>query len=253
MVSTSPIRQIPLSLAHPLDPLSANEIRQTVAILRTYVNSGSSSSDDVQQILFNSISLHEPNKYAVLLWAGTFTEKQIKVAGGSVAPLLRQAEVSSSSGSGSVGRYLRIQVHLIDPIRGNSFEAVVNLPSNLPNQLDVQPGVHSWKAIEGLLQPSLQPEELLWAEDVCKKDLKVKAACDAVGIAQESIAVDGKLLLHALYRNILADMARMVHWERRAIPWQKTPAMFCLCEITSKRQPLRTPLRFRASHRLAHR
>jgi hypothetical protein len=48
-------------------------------------------------------------------------------------------------------------------------------------------------------------------------------------------------------------MARMVHWERRAIPWQKTPAMFCLCEITSKRQPLRTPLRFRASHRLAHR
>ena len=81
---------------------------------------------------------------------------------------------------------------MIDPILGKSYEAVVNLPSNVPNQPEVQPEVCDWKSIEGVLQPSLQPEELLWAEEVCKKDAKVKAACDAIGIDVESIAVDGK-------------------------------------------------------------
>jgi primary-amine oxidase len=81
---------------------------------------------------------------------------------------------------------------LIDPVLSRSYEAVVNLPSNIPNQPEVEANVSSWKGIDGLLQPSLQPEELLWAEEVCKKDPKVKAACDAVGIAQDSIAVDGK-------------------------------------------------------------
>lgn len=81
---------------------------------------------------------------------------------------------------------------MIDPVLGKSYEAIVNLPSNIPNQPEVEASVSSWKGIDGLLQPSLQPEELLWAEEVCKKDAKVKAACDAVGIAQESIAVDGE-------------------------------------------------------------
>ena len=81
---------------------------------------------------------------------------------------------------------------MIDPVLGKSYEAIVNLPSNVPNQPEVEASVSSWKGIDGLLQPSLQPEELLWAEEVCKKDEKVKAACDAVGIAQDSIAVDGE-------------------------------------------------------------
>lgn len=81
---------------------------------------------------------------------------------------------------------------MIDPVLGKSYEAIVNLPSNVPNQPEVEASVSSWKGIDGLLQPSLQPEELLWAEEVCKKDAKVKAACDAVGIAQDSIAVDGE-------------------------------------------------------------
>ena len=75
---------------------------------------------------------------------------------------------------------------------------MVNLPSNIPEQPKVVPNVCSWKGIEGLLQPSLQPEELLWAEEVCKKDAKVKAACDAVGIAQDSIAVDGESIATSL-------------------------------------------------------
>lgn len=83
-------------------------------------------------------------------------------------------------------------MHLIDPVAGQSFEAVVDLPSNLPKQPETKASVSDWKVIDGLLQPSLQPEELLWAESICQKDPKVKAACDAVGVDQQSIAVDGK-------------------------------------------------------------
>lgn len=35
-------------------------------------------------------------------------------------------------------------------------------------------------------------QELLWAEEVCKRDPMVKKACDAIGIKQEDIAVDGE-------------------------------------------------------------
>lgn len=91
---------------------------------------------------------------------------------------------------------LTFQVHLIDPVSGQSFEAIVDLPSNLPKQPEIKPAVSDWKVVEGLLQPSLQPEELLWAESICQKDAKVKAACDAVGVDQASIAVDGKSFYH---------------------------------------------------------
>jgi hypothetical protein len=122
---------------------------------------------------------------------------------------------------------------LIDPVLGKSYEAVVNLPSNIPDLPEVEASVSSWKGIDGLLQPSLQPEELLWAEEVCKKDAKVKAACDAVGIAQDSIAVDGTFIsLHSSMWNG-ADTQRMVYRKRRAISWSKIAAMFRLCQTPS--------------------
>jgi Cu2+-containing amine oxidase len=97
MVSASSTRTIPPSLAHPLDPLTASEIRQTVGAVRTYVKTSDDAPKSVEKILFNSISLHEPNKYAVLKWAGTFSEKEIRNAGCSIEPLKRQAEVRSPS------------------------------------------------------------------------------------------------------------------------------------------------------------
>jgi Cu2+-containing amine oxidase len=93
MVSLSSTRNIPPNFAYPLDPLTASEIRQTVGALRSYVKSGLEATEKVEKILFNSISLHEPNKYAVLLWAGTFSEKEIRATGASIEPLVRQAEV----------------------------------------------------------------------------------------------------------------------------------------------------------------
>lgn len=97
MVSTSSTRTIPPTLAHPLDPLTASEIRQAVATVRSYVKVEAKAPKPIEKILFNSISLREPNKYAVLLWAGTFTEKQIRAAGCEIEPLIRQAEVSRLS------------------------------------------------------------------------------------------------------------------------------------------------------------
>ena len=74
--------------------MTANEIRQTVAALRSYVKQGAEAPKPIEKILFNSISLHEPNKYAVLLWAGIFSEKEIMASGAVIEPLIRQAEVS---------------------------------------------------------------------------------------------------------------------------------------------------------------
>lgn len=95
MIAVPTPRSIPAHLAHPLDPLSSREIRLAVGALRSHVQQGAESAKPIEKILFNSISLIEPNKYAVLLWAGTFTEKQIRAAGGEIAPLIRQAEVSA--------------------------------------------------------------------------------------------------------------------------------------------------------------
>ena len=58
------------------------------------------ATEKIEKILFNSISLHEPDKYAVLLWAGTFSEKEIRATGAAIEPLVRQAEVRSQPLSG---------------------------------------------------------------------------------------------------------------------------------------------------------
>ena len=100
MVSPSSTRNIPPRFAHPLDPLTASEIRQTVGALRSYVKTSLEATEKIEKILFNSISLHEPDKYAVLLWAGTFSEKEIRATGAAIEPLVRQAEVRSQPLSG---------------------------------------------------------------------------------------------------------------------------------------------------------
>jgi Cu2+-containing amine oxidase len=83
------------SFAHPLDPLSVDEIKQTVSALRAYVEKGAQAPKPIEKILFNSIDLREPNKYAVLLWRGLFSAEEVKEVGGDPkTPLLRQAEVS---------------------------------------------------------------------------------------------------------------------------------------------------------------
>ncbi|WVR04520.1 hypothetical protein IAU60_001524 [Kwoniella sp. DSM 27419] len=164
------------SHAHPLDPLSPSEIKQAVAAVRAFLVTDKYNGKPVERPLFNSISLKEPSKYAVLRWSGLFNAKELVDAAGDLAnePLKRQADV-----------------HLICPVTSQSFEGVVDLPSNVTKGQQHEAEVASWTALEELVQPSLQTEELIWAEEVCQKDPKVKEACDAIGIKQEDIAVDG--------------------------------------------------------------
>lgn len=77
--------------AHPLDPLSPAEINQVVESLRAHISNLPENKYKPKNALFNSISLKEPAKAAVLSWAGLFTEAEL----GSVPDLKREADVSS--------------------------------------------------------------------------------------------------------------------------------------------------------------
>ncbi|WWD15630.1 hypothetical protein CI109_100052 [Kwoniella shandongensis] len=161
--------------AHPLDPLSATEIRLAVDAVRAFLATNKYAGKPVEKPLFNSISLREPPKYSVLRWSGLFSAKDFEEAGADAnAPVKRQADI-----------------HLICPITSQSFEAIVDLPSNLPEYKKTDAVVSVWTPLHELIQPSLQTEELIWAEEICQRDPKVKEACDAIGIKQEDIAVDG--------------------------------------------------------------
>ncbi len=88
-----------------------------------------------------------------------------------------------------------LQVHLLDSVTGRGFECIVDLPSNLPHSKEVSPAVSSWVSLAADIQISLQVEELLWAEDICRMDEKVIKACREVGVEPENLYVDGEQFL----------------------------------------------------------
>ena len=80
--------------AHPLDPLTPEEIRSTAQAVRDYVATGDHAGKPIQKIQFNVVSLREPGKLAILSWAKLFPEEQLADVGGKREPLKRQADVS---------------------------------------------------------------------------------------------------------------------------------------------------------------
>ncbi|BEJ17521.1 hypothetical protein CspHIS471_0609220 [Cutaneotrichosporon sp. HIS471] len=164
--------------AHPFDPLTQDEIRASVAAVHAFIKKGGYVGEPAVP-LFNTISLRESPKADVLRWMGLFSDKEITaIAVTQASALMRQADL-----------------HIICNESKRGFEAIVDLPSNLPagDNVAVVPEavVSSWIRLDVDIQPSLQTEELLWAEEICRKDAKVKEACDAVGINQEDVYVDG--------------------------------------------------------------
>lgn len=80
--------------AHPLDPLTAAEIRQAVAAVRAHMDKGEFAGAPAKP-LFNSVAIKEPPKYDLLNWAGIFTPKEIAaVSSAPIQPVKRQADVS---------------------------------------------------------------------------------------------------------------------------------------------------------------
>ncbi|GHJ87119.1 hypothetical protein NliqN6_3521 [Naganishia liquefaciens] len=155
--------------AHPLDPLTAAEILLTSKAVRTH---SSSLPVPLERLLFNSISLREPPKLSVLRYMGIVQDPEVKAASSEIK---RQAIV-----------------HLLDSATARAFEAIVDLPTNLRDgvQVDV-PFVSDWVALEGTVQPSLQVEELLWSEEICRKNPEIAKAARAVGVEPENLYVDG--------------------------------------------------------------
>lgn len=88
------------------------------------------------------------------------------------------------------------QVHCLDAATARAFECLVDLPTNLPSHgsstSDSKAVVSTWTALPGTTQPSLQVEELLWAEDICRADKKIIEALREVGVKPEDCYVDGQ-------------------------------------------------------------
>jgi primary-amine oxidase len=97
MMSSTSLGKTLTAHAHPLDPLTAAEIRATVSAVRSHIAKSPEAPKPIERALFNSISLREPAKYAVLEWSGLFSKKDLVAAGAKEnGKLLRQADVSCS-------------------------------------------------------------------------------------------------------------------------------------------------------------
>lgn len=87
------VTDVNANLAHPLDPLTAQEIKLAVDTVRAFVAKGDFEGAPATP-LFNSVSLLEPPKYDILRWAKTFTPKELAAVGAEPKPITRQADVS---------------------------------------------------------------------------------------------------------------------------------------------------------------
>jgi Cu2+-containing amine oxidase len=90
------ITKLNSSSAHPLDPLSPSEIEAASAAVREYVANLKDGEPRPEHILFNTITLYEPPKAAVLKWSGVIPVQQLSEP---FPALVRQAEVHLDSGS----------------------------------------------------------------------------------------------------------------------------------------------------------
>lgn len=139
-------------------------------------------------------SLYEPSKVAVLNWAGVIPRDELP---DEIPELVRQADVrlhAHPSFLRNEADQLLLQVHILCP-SGRAFVAVVDLPSNLrssPGKASQSAKVAVWTPLDKDVHPSLQTEELLWAEEVCRKDEKVIAAMAEIGVTPENLYVDGQ-------------------------------------------------------------
>lgn len=84
--------------AHPLDPLSAFEISAAVSAVRAHIQKGIyATKKPIEKTVFNSVTLREPSKHAVLKWSGVLTDDDLEKVRGEKDDLKRQADVSCLS------------------------------------------------------------------------------------------------------------------------------------------------------------
>lgn len=78
-----------------------------------------------------------------------------------------------------------INVHVIDCIKGDAYEAVVCLEGK------GEPSIRDVKQLDATVQPALTIEELCLAEECIRKDERVLKAAADVGVKPEQLYADG--------------------------------------------------------------
>ncbi|CAO1615752.1 unnamed protein product [Sympodiomycopsis kandeliae] len=154
----SPIK-VPVAAKHPLDAPTAEEISAVSGAVRSHLT----EKLGVKAFRFLSTLLHEPPK-ADVIEAGFF-------AGGS----------ATQGSSSKLARSFYVHIH--DIIKGDAYEIFTTIDN----------GVHidSVEKLKEGVQPSLTIQELVYAEQLCRKNERVLKAAAEVGVSKEELHCDG--------------------------------------------------------------
>ncbi|KAI0044568.1 hypothetical protein FA95DRAFT_1562098 [Auriscalpium vulgare] len=151
--------------AHPLDPLTGDEIVAVSLAVRRYI----AAETSIKAVRFITNYLLPPPKRAVLAHLGIPLSVGERVKEEDKVEIVRKAEVD-----------------FIDVIAGDAYNAFVALEANT--------GTWSVEKIDKLpegTQPQLSPGELLACEEIVKNDPGVQQAAKAVGVEPHQIFADG--------------------------------------------------------------
>ncbi|KAI0065136.1 hypothetical protein BV25DRAFT_1880805 [Artomyces pyxidatus] len=151
--------------AHPLDPLTADEIVAVSLAIRHYI----AAETKINAVRFITNYLLPPPKRVVLAHLGIPLTPGGKVSAEDKADIIRKAEVD-----------------FLDVVAGDAYNAIVSL--------DAAAGKWSVETIAKLpegTQPQLSPGELLACEEIVKADPRVQKFAKDVGVEPHQIFADG--------------------------------------------------------------
>ncbi|THH12177.1 hypothetical protein EW146_g7798 [Bondarzewia mesenterica] len=151
--------------AHPLDPLTPDEILAVSLAVRHYI----AEKTPIKAVRFIANYLVPPPKRAVLAHLGIPLLTGEKVREEDKVPIVRKAEVD-----------------FLDVVAGDAYNAIVALDSSTGNW-----AVETLDKLPEGTQPQLSPGELLACEEIIKADEGVRKLAKEVGFEPEQLFADG--------------------------------------------------------------
>ncbi|KAK0550633.1 peroxisomal copper amine oxidase [Tilletia horrida] len=155
----------PASTQHPLDPPTAQEVEAATSALRKW-----QSANGINNPKFVIVMLHEPPKadlLAALNWSGTVSKSNV-------------------SSFDEIERVF--EVHFIDVLNGNAYEAYVDMSSSSSSSAAT---VREVKKLPEGVQPALTPEELCSAEQMIRDDPRVVKLLQEINVNPKHVYADG--------------------------------------------------------------
>ncbi|THU79486.1 hypothetical protein K435DRAFT_823888 [Dendrothele bispora CBS 962.96] len=162
-IKQSPPSSIPTSFAHPLDPLTPDEISAISLTVRHHV----ASNEAVKAVRFITCYLVPPPKKAVLAYLGIPLEPGKEPE--EKVEIVRRAEVD-----------------FLDILTGLNYNVYLSLDTSNSKWV-----VDKLTRLPDGVQPQISVEELIAAERIVKADKKVQELAAQVGVKPEEIFCDG--------------------------------------------------------------